>query len=199
MSIRSKIKQSKTSFTRNNHAKKKKNTPLINPVLKFQTKDPRQKKGLISRKYRVNQVVNYGFDMPNFFPWRAEGAVYLSTLRPYTGPQSAFFAVQPGRSAYLRQRVTLGQPGSNGYRLTYYVLVDRNNNNGVLQISLLNTAVSRTIPLNTLPYTSYQPFSIFFSDADVNGQSNVDLEIRVNGGSSPSFLLLDVVTILPRN
>ncbi|TYP73098.1 hypothetical protein [Paenibacillus methanolicus] len=154
-----------------------------------------RKKSIAARKARATQVLNPGFTDPTFFPWRDVGAVFLSTLRPNIGAQSAFFAVQPGRSASLRQRVTLGQPGPTGrFRLIYSVLADRNNNQGVFQVSFLNTAISRTTNLNLLPSTNYGSFEIVFSSA----QSSLELEFRVNGtGLRPAFMFLDTVVIIP--
>lgn len=159
-----------------------------------------KRKSTRKKKISAKQVRNPGFSDPTFFPWRSEGEVYLSTLRPNIGTQSAFFVPRSGRSASLTQRVTLEQPGPTGrYRLFYSVLVDRQNDNGVFQVSLLNTAVSRTTRLSSLPQTNYQTLEIIFSDADVRGQSSVDLEFRVNSGSGTraAFLLLDTVVILP--
>ncbi|WP_337103370.1 hypothetical protein [Paenibacillus sp. YIM B09110] len=158
-----------------------------------------RKRQTSGKQVRAKQVINPGFTDPYFTPWRDVGDVYLSTLRPNVGAQSAFYAVQPGRSASLTQRVTLGNTGAEGkHRLFFSVLADRNNNGGVLQVSFLNTAVSRTFPLRTLATANYQTIIIDFTPANVGNASSVELQFRVNGaGIGPSFMFLDTVVIIP--
>ncbi|MCP1359022.1 hypothetical protein [Aneurinibacillus migulanus] len=154
-------------------------------------------KNRLTQVRQVNLVRNGGFETGVFSPWTPTGNVFIGRTNPRTGTFEALFTPQSGdRPAFLSQIIFFNPPLRDLYRLRFFVYTP--SSTGVLQINFRNSAIpSRTLPLVSIPRSSYRGYSIVFPSSQLRGAS-LELEFVVSSGAPMSSLLfLDDVSITP--